>query len=178
LSNGRLSLNVATDDLRVGRNDGVVTLTIDRRDEDNRLTPDALAKLERLAVELRQDEEVQSVVIIGAGSEYFSTGILNPVLRAAYNKDEIISLVRLANCAFDAVEALPQVVIAAMNGPARAGAAELALACDIRLAAEQCFNVVSRSSVGRFPRRGWAVPVGVTGRSWAGARADRHGPRD
>ena len=60
MSNGRLALNVATDDLRVERNDGVVTLTIDRRDENNHLTPDPRAKLERLSVDLREDKEVQS----------------------------------------------------------------------------------------------------------------------
>ena len=50
-------------------------------------------------------------------------------------QDFTASLVFQANAVFDAVEALPQIVIAGLNGVVRAGGAELALACDIRLAA-------------------------------------------
>jgi len=147
-------VNASTDDLRAQRAGAVLTLTIDRRGENNRLTPDALGKLELLATELREDVEVQAVVIIGAGLEYFSVGILNPALRASYSKDEIISLVRLANRAFDALEALPQVVICAMNGVTRAGAAELALACDIRLAADHASLSCPEAAWGGFPGAG------------------------
>ena len=75
------------------------------------------------------------MVITGSGSEFFSMGILNPAVRASYTKEEILELVRIANRLYDAIETLPQIVIAAFNGAARAGAAELSLACDIRLAA-------------------------------------------
>lgn len=143
-----LSLNPVNEDLRVVRTGAVVTLIIDRPNENKRLTPDALAKLERLAGDLH------AVVVTGAGNQHFSTGILNPTLRASYSKEEIISIVRLANRAFDALEALPQVVIAAMNGPARAGAAELALACDIRIAAEHASMSFPEAAWGGFP--GWS----------------------
>ena len=61
--------------------------------------------------------------------------LANPVVRASYSKEQILELVRLANRVYDALETLPQIVIAALNGATRAGAAELSLACDIRLAA-------------------------------------------
>jgi enoyl-CoA hydratase len=154
LNSRRLSFNTVTDDLRVERTGAVVTLTIDRPDESNRLTPNALAKLERLASDLREDVDVHAVVVTGAGNQHFSTGILNPTLRGSYSKEEIISIVRLANRAFDALEALPQVVIAAMNGPARAGAAELALACDIRIVAEHASMSFPEAAWGGFPGAG------------------------
>ena len=55
------------------------------------------------------------------------------MVRATYTKEQILELVRTANRLYDALEA--QTVIAALNGAARAGAAEMSLACDIRLAA-------------------------------------------
>jgi enoyl-CoA hydratase/carnithine racemase len=154
LSTALLSLRTDTDDLLVERTGKIVTLAINRPEENNRLTPDALAKLEVVAAALRDDEEVHAIVVIGTSMNFFSLGILNPVLRASYSKEQIISLVRLANRAFDALEALPQVVIAALNGPARAGAAELALACDIRLAAEHATLSFPEAAWGGFPGAG------------------------
>lgn len=154
MNSRRLSLNSVDDDLRVECTGAVVRLIIDRPDESNRLTPDALAKLERLASDLREDGNVHAVVVIGAGNQHFSSGILNPALRASYSKEEIVSIVRLANRTFDALEALPQVVIAAMNGPARAGAAELALACDIRIAADHASMSFPEAAWGGFPGAG------------------------
>src|SRR5207249_12088909 len=55
-------------------------------------------------------------------------GILSPVVRATYTKEQILELVRTANRLYDALEA--QIVIAALNGAARAGAAEMSLARD------------------------------------------------
>jgi len=44
-------------------------------------------------------------------------GILSPVVRASYTKEQILELVRLANLVYDALETLPRSVIAALNGP-------------------------------------------------------------
>ena len=147
-------LNAQTDDVLVERDQGFATLTLNKPDEQNRLTPDALTKLEVLAAEFAHDEETQAIVITGAGATHFSMGILNPTLRAAFSKDDIIALVRLANRAFNAIEALPQVVIASLNGVVRAGGAELALACDIRLAAEHASMCYPEAAWGGFPGAG------------------------
>src|SRR5881296_116912 len=117
------------------RDGRIATITIDRPADQNRLTRDVLLGLEAFVHDLAGDAETQAVVLTGAGSEFFSMGILDPVVRAGYSKEQILELVRTANRLYDALEALPQIVIAALNGAARAGAAELSLACDIRLAA-------------------------------------------
>jgi enoyl-CoA hydratase/carnithine racemase len=145
-----------------------MTITLDRPGDQNRLTRDVLLALQKIAERLRDDEETQAVVITGAGSEFFSMGILNPVVRASYTKDQIIDMVRIANRLYDAIEALPQIVIAAFNGAARAGAAELSLACDIRLAASHATWALPEALWGGFPGAGGPVRLpGVVGRARA-----------
>jgi enoyl-CoA hydratase/carnithine racemase len=141
----------------VQREGPVVTITLDRPADQNRLTREVLARLQALVDELAADEAAQAVVITGGGREFFSMGILNPTVRASYTKEQILALVRAANRLYDAIEALPQIVIAALNGVARAGAAELALACDIRLAAAHATFALPEALWGGFPGAGGPV---------------------
>jgi len=144
----------ASEDLLFERSGRIATFTINRPTEQNRLTPDALAMLEAQAHLLAGDPETSVIVIRGAGEMCFSTGILNPALRAQFGKREVVDLVRLANRAFDAVDSLPQIVIASLSGATRAGGAELALACDIRLAASNATISFPEAAWGGFPGGG------------------------
>jgi enoyl-CoA hydratase/carnithine racemase len=58
---------------------------------------------------------------------------------------------------FDAIEALPQIVIAGLNGLVRAGAVELALACDIRIAGDHVKLSSPEAKWGGFPGAGGPV---------------------
>ena len=96
-----------------GRDGSMVTITLDRPADQNRLTRDVLLTLQGIADRLSGDGEIHVVVITGSGTEFFSMGILNPAVRATYSKEQILELVRIANRLYDAIEALPQIVIAA-----------------------------------------------------------------
>ena len=150
-------ISQGSDEVRVERDGRMVTITLDRPADQNRLTRDVLTTLRSLAERLASDEEAQVVVLTGVGRQFFSMGILNPAVRASYTKEQILDLVRLANRTFDAIEALPQIVIAALNGITRAGAAELALACDIRLAASHATIAWPEALWGGFPGAGAPV---------------------
>ena len=139
------------------RSGGVLNLTIDRPDDMNRLMPEVLMRLGAIAEALRDDEHTQVLVISGSGDAHFSMGIMNPAIRARFSKDEIIRLVMMANRIFDAIEALPQIVIAAINGKVLAGAVELCLACDIRYAAEHVTMCMPEAGWGGFPGAGGPV---------------------
>jgi enoyl-CoA hydratase/carnithine racemase len=135
----------------------VAWLTLDRPDDDNRLTEAALARLKAIAAALKDAPDIHVVVIRGRGAATFSMGILNPAIRARLAKDDVLRIVFLANEAFDAIEALPQIVIAGLNGALRAGAVELALACDIRVAAAHATLAMPEAKWGGFPGAGAPV---------------------
>jgi enoyl-CoA hydratase/carnithine racemase len=61
-----------SDEVRVEREGRrVVVATIDRQDDQNRLTPEAFAALEELVRALAADEDAQTLEITGGGSEFF-----------------------------------------------------------------------------------------------------------
>lgn len=137
------------------REDGPVgVVMIDNEREQNRLTPFAIGELARIAAMLRERDDVHVLLIRGSGSEHFSTGLLNPVIRGRMSKQEVIDLVIEAASAFDAIEMLPQIVIAGLNGEVRAGGVELALACDIRIAADHVRMSLPEAKWGGFPGAG------------------------
>jgi enoyl-CoA hydratase/carnithine racemase len=132
----------------------IATITINRADDENRLTRANLERLGEIAEALRARDDVQAILITGAGDDFFSHGLLNPVIRARLSKDEVLETVVLANNVFDTIEALPQIVIAVINGGIRAGASELALACDIRLVADHATLALPEAKWGGFPGAG------------------------
>lgn len=154
--------------LNVAREPGIVTLTLDGPSNGNRLTPDALKELGRLVNDLEKDEATQVVIITGSGKEFFSAGVLSPTIRTELSKEEIVEMIRWGNKLYDQIEALPQVVIAALNGEARAGAAELSLACDIRIASDTGSFCLPEAAWGGFPGGGGPVRLpDIVGRARA-----------
>jgi enoyl-CoA hydratase/carnithine racemase len=159
---------MSADEVRTARDGGVLTITLDRPHDQHRLTREVLLALQAIADDLAGDAGVQAMVITGSGDEFFSMGILNPVVRAGYTKEQILELVRIANRLYDAIETLPQVVIAALNGAARAGAAEMSLACDIRLAAAHATWALPEALWGGHPGAGGPVRLpSIVGRARA-----------
>ena len=142
--------------IEVTREPGIVTLTLNGA-PTNRLLPATLEHLARIVAELERDGESHVVIITGAGTEFFSSGVLSPAIRAELPKESIVGMLRWGNRLFDHLEALPQIVIAALNGEARAGAAELSLACDIRIAAAHAKFSLPEAEWGGFP--GGGAPV-------------------
>jgi enoyl-CoA hydratase/carnithine racemase len=112
--------------IRVTREGGVRTLTLDRPGKANALT---LEMLERLAeaVSAAWDEGDRVLVLTGAG-RVFSAGADLEAARAGLATDPVWE--RLSS----AVAAFPGLSLAALNGTVAGGACGMVLACDIRLA--------------------------------------------
>jgi enoyl-CoA hydratase len=135
----------------------VASLTLTRPDTLNLLTGDILGAIGEVASNLATNSDVDVLTITAEGTSWFSTGILTPALRGSLGKPEVLKLIRLANQSFDAIEALPQIVIVGLNGMTRAGAVELALACDIRIAGRHVTMASPEAKWGGFP--GVGAPV-------------------
>jgi enoyl-CoA hydratase/carnithine racemase len=145
---------LSVEGLRVDAEGPIAIITIDNPTEQNRLKGVAITGLLRIAAALQTRGDLHVVVIRGAGQEYFTTGLLNPMLRGGMSKEAVIDLVMEAAAAFDAIEALPQIVVAGLNGSLRAGGVELALACDIRIAVDHARLSLPEAKWGGFPGAG------------------------
>jgi methylglutaconyl-CoA hydratase len=81
------------------------------------------------------DRTLRAVVITGEGRRAFCAGA-DLKERARMADAEVAGFHRALRALLDGMEALPQPVVAALNGAALGGGLELALACDLRVAAE------------------------------------------
>lgn len=112
------------------RVDGVVVIRIDRPPM-NALSMELLGELATAAEALHKDQSVRAVVVSG-GDRVFAAG----ADVSEFTEDGVAS--RIADTfrrALDAVASIPRPVIAAINGYALGGGLELAMACDLRVAA-------------------------------------------
>ncbi len=134
--------------------DRIATVTMNRPEALNAFNVEQLDLLIDAFRSLGENRTVRAVILTGAGDRAFAAGADIKAM-AAMSPAEGIAFGRKGHAATAAVELLPQPVIAAVNGFAFGGGCELAIACDIRLAAENA----------RFaqPEVGLGIPPGWGG---------------
>jgi 2-(1,2-epoxy-1,2-dihydrophenyl)acetyl-CoA isomerase len=138
-------------DVEVTREGAVVTITLNRPDVLNALNRSVHDGLHR-ALEEARDISVRAVVITGAGRGFcvgqdlqeFAAGAGDVAdnLRSNYHRNVL------------AIRALEKPVIAAVNGPAAGAGLSLALACDVRIAADSATFVPAFINIGLVPDSG------------------------
>lgn len=124
-----------SDDVRHKLAEGLLTVTIDRPAKRNPLSLGVLDSLRRIFTEQGGDERVVLAVLTGAGDRAFASGGDLAELAAYRSREEAEAFSRHGKAALDAIRAFPVPVVARINGVALGGGCELALACDLRLAA-------------------------------------------
>lgn len=115
--------------------DGMATLTITRPKALNALNSQVLDAIDAAIERVRADASIGCLVITGSGEKAFVAGADIAEMRSMDHK-EAYEFSRRGQRTFEAISALPIPVIAAIRGYALGGGLELALACDIRIAAE------------------------------------------
>jgi len=113
----------------------VAILTIDRPMALNALNQATLAEIQRALQNAANDSSVQGVIVTGAGDKAFVAGADITEI-ASVSPQEAQAFTRHGQAVFDLVETLGKPVIAAVNGYALGGGCELAMACTLRIAAE------------------------------------------
>jgi enoyl-CoA hydratase len=112
---------------------GVAVVVVNRPDKRNALNSVVRAELLKVLDALRDDDDARVVIITGAGDKAFIAGA---DIGEFAQRTPLEQRARMAERnLFDAIAALPKPVLAMINGFALGGGCEVALACDIRVAA-------------------------------------------
>jgi enoyl-CoA hydratase/carnithine racemase len=128
----------------------VATVVLNRPEAKNALTLDMKRALARLVPKLGADPEVGCVLLTGAGTAFCSGGDTKMMARegAPPSPDERMRQLRWEHGIPLALHALEKPVIAALPGAAAGAGLSLALACDLRIAAESAFVTTAYARLG------------------------------
>jgi 2-(1,2-epoxy-1,2-dihydrophenyl)acetyl-CoA isomerase len=140
----------------VSRDAGVLSLTLNRPDKLNAFNPEMHALLRGALEQARDDASVRALLLTGAGRGFcagqdLSERDLSP---DAAPIDLSVSLGSNYNPLVRRLRALPKPIVCAVNGVAAGAGANIALACDIVLAARSASFVQSFARLGLVPDSG------------------------
>jgi enoyl-CoA hydratase len=163
---------------------GLAVITINRPEARNAIAP---ATMEELKKALDAAEGALALVITGAGDRAFVSGGDLKELSALRTEEEAAAMARRMRSICDRLAGFPAPVIAALNGHALGGGAEVAVAADIRVAADDIkigFNQVALAimpawggaeRLAALVGRGRALLLAGTGTVLDAAEAERVG---
>ena len=171
--------------VEIERAEAIATVTMNRPQALNALDAAQLERLLSVLRDVRGDRSIRCVVLTGTGKAFAAGADIKAMVDLSPSAG--LAFGRLGHAVASALEGLPQPVIAAVNGYAFGGGCELALACDIRLAAESAIFSQPEVKLGippgwggsqRLPRLigpGLAAELIFTGRNVDAAEALRVG---
>ena len=129
----------------------VATICLNRPAKHNALTPEMLEQLEQILIGLDADRDVRVVLLTAAGDRSFCAGADIKRFKALQPLDMWAQWTRRGHRVFDHLAGLRQPTIAAVSGNAYGGGFELALACDLRILAEDATLGLTEVGIGTLP---------------------------
>ena len=118
----------------ISKTDGICTVKINRPDKLNAMNMDVAKELVTIFENLGKDDTVKVIILTGEGDKAFSAGA-DIEYMSKISPDESEEYAKLGQLVTATVENVKQPTIAAVNGFALGGGCELAMSCDIRIAA-------------------------------------------
>jgi enoyl-CoA hydratase len=117
----------------------------------NILSTEVIKQLDRHLDTVKANSAVRALVITGAGKTFLAGADIKEM--TAYDPKAGSEFSKVGHACYARLEQMPVVSIAAINGAAMGGGCELALACDLRVAAEGAKIGLPEVSLGLIP--GW-----------------------
>jgi methylglutaconyl-CoA hydratase len=139
--------------VRVDQRGTVAVFTLDRPDRANALSRATLLALGKLAREAATNASIRAIVVTGAGDRVFCAGA-DLKERRAMSENEVRAQLALYRTELGPLDRSPKPVVAAINGAALGGGLELALCCDLRVAAAHAQLGFPETSLGIIPAAG------------------------
>jgi enoyl-CoA hydratase len=131
----------------------VATITINREKVRNALNMATIGEILAALRAAEADDDLRAVIVTGAGDKAFAAGADINELRALPGANESRMLAERGHAIGLLIAEMRKVVIAAVNGFALGGGCELAMSCDIRLAADTAKFGQPEINLGIMP--GW-----------------------
>lgn len=132
---------------------GIGFIKLNRPEAANALSLQLLKELKECLSAISKNRKIRVVLLTGSGEKAFCAGA-DLKERKTMNEEQARETVKLIGSTVNQVEALPQPVIAVMNGAAFGGGLELALACDLRIASKDAKMGLTEVSLGIIPGAG------------------------
>jgi 3-hydroxypropionyl-coenzyme A dehydratase len=120
--------------ITTSKTDGICIVKINRPEKLNAMNMDAAKELTEVFENLGKDDSVKVIILTGEGDKAFSAGA-DIEYMSKISADESEEYAKLGQLVTGTVENVKQPTIAAVNGFALGGGCELAMSCDIRIAA-------------------------------------------
>jgi len=144
-------ISMKFDNFLYSESDGVAVLTVNRPEVRNALNMECWQEIGGFAEHISAADEVKLAIITGAGDKAFAAGADINALKERTMLGALSGLAQRALCKLSSCE---KPTIAAVNGMAFGGGCELAMACDIRIAAESAKFGLPELGLGIIPGAG------------------------
>ena len=158
--------------------DGVAEVTLNRPDKLNSFTRVMHAELRAALAAIRDDASLRAILITGAGRGFCAGQDLDDVIDPVTGKPGTVSntLMEDYNPLIRALHEGPLPVVCAVNGVAAGAGANIALACDIVLAARSAVFLQAFAKIGLVPDAGGSGAISLSAATGVVGRPSRLQP--